>query len=436
MSKRKDDSHEFKPLLVEIEERPPNPLGRFIFWTIIAAIVFFVLWAFIGQVDVVVTARGKVIPVGEVKTIQPLNTGVIRKILITAGDSVQKGDILMEIDPSDIEPELESMSANLEQLDLEMTMRKALLAERPFQPDPKRFAPALVTVQKQIFHSTLDGRRKYIDVKNQELKQLAEQIIATEKTNEQDNFRLNIASKRLKRLANVRDVISKDEYEKAEMEKYSYENSISVAENKLEELEAGKKRILQEIEVFKEEEKSRILVEYSASQKEYTSLKGRINKAAYFNSRQQIISPVNGHVSQLHVHTIGGVVTPAEKLCSIVPANSPMEVKAQALNKDIGFVTTSMDVSIKIDAYSFQKYGTLNGVVRQVSKDSIEDPNLGDVYEVYVTPHETSLIVEGVETEINTGMTVTAEINVGKRRIIEFFIYPIIKYLDEGMSVL
>ncbi len=99
------------------------------------------------------------------------------------------------------------------------------------------------------------------------------------------------------------------------------------------------------------------------------------------------------------------------------------------------FVAKGMAASIKIDTFNFQKYGMIDGEVIQISKDSIIDEQLGMVYKMRVKPKKTSLIVEGKKIEITAGMTLTSEVNVGKRRIIEFFIYPLIKYLDEGMSV-
>lgn len=105
------------------------------------------------------------------------------------------------------------------------------------------------------------------------------------------------------------------------------------------------------------------------------------------------------------------------------------------MNKDVGFVNSGMNTAIKVDSFDFQKYGTLKGLLLQVSKDSIEDKNLGLVYEAYIRPEETRLTVDGAEVRLATGMSVTAEIMVGKRRVIEFFIYPLIKYLDEGISV-
>lgn len=112
-----------------------------------------------------------------------------------------------------------------------------------------------------------------------------------------------------------------------------------------------------------------------------------------------------------------------------------MVVKAKVLNQDVGFIEANMPVSIKVDTYNFQKYGILNGKVTLVSPNSIEDEKLGPVYEVYIEPQNTTLLVEGKEQSIKFGMTTTNEIKIGKRRIIEFFIYPLIKYMDESIKV-
>ncbi|MBU2430391.1 MAG: HlyD family secretion protein, partial [Proteobacteria bacterium] len=84
--KKKDDSHLFKPVLIEIEEKPLNPLGRTIFWIILIVILFFSIWLYVGKIDVVVSARGTVMPTGRIKQIQPLNTGIVSKINCKNGD--------------------------------------------------------------------------------------------------------------------------------------------------------------------------------------------------------------------------------------------------------------------------------------------------------------------------------------------------------------
>jgi hemolysin D len=144
---------------------------------------------------------------------------------------------------------------------------------------------------------------------------------------------------------------------------------------------------------------------------------------------------VDGYVGKLLIHTNGGVVTPAEKLMTIVPKNAPLVFKATVSNRDIGFVKKDMNVSVKINTYNFQKYGLIHGKVIHISDDAIENEKLGPVYEVLIKPEKFYLKFGGEKFYIQSGMSITAEMKVGKRRVINFFVYPLIRYLDEGMSV-
>lgn len=160
------------------------------------------------------------------------------------------------------------------------------------------------------------------------------------------------------------------------------------------------------------------------------------NKRIQIEKQKQIIkAPMDCYVNKILVHTIGGVVTPAQALLTVVPKNADLMIKAKVMNKDAGFVEAGMPVSVKIDTYNFQKYGILDGTVAVVSPNSVEDERLGPIYEVYIKPNNTTLMVEGKEQSMKFGMTTTNEIKIGKRRIIEFFIYPLIKYLDESIKV-
>ena len=160
------------------------------------------------------------------------------------------------------------------------------------------------------------------------------------------------------------------------------------------------------------------------------------NKRVQLEKQKQILkSPIDGYVNTIFTHTIGGVVTPAEKIMTIVPKDASMQIKAKVMNQDVGFIESGMPVSVKVDTYNFQKYGILDGVVTIVSPNSVKDEQLGDIYEVYIEPKNTTLLVEGKEQSIKYGMTTTNEIKIGKRRIIEFFIYPLIKYMDESIKV-
>jgi hemolysin D len=233
----------------------------------------------------------------------------------------------------------------------------------------------------------------------------------------------------------VKDLLSKDELEKAENDIRAAATQMQIETCSIEELQTEMHRVEQEIALVRKEERQRLLDEVAEKRQRLAYLQGKIERSEFLSSRQRIESPVTGHVAQLLCHTTGGVVTPAEKLATIVPLDSPLLIRALVQNKDVGFLRPSMSVSLKIDTFDFQKYGVLDGELLQISRDSIENRNLGLIYEIYVKPRQKTLLVEGKPTPISAGMSVTAEVKVGKRRMIEFFIYPLIKYLDEGISV-
>lgn len=415
------DAHEFKPTMAEIEEKPVSPLGRVVFWTVVGTMVFFVLWMCLGKVDVVVSARGMVIPEGDVKILQPLDTGVVSAIMCREGDFVKKDQVLMEIDPSITVPELESKQKNLRYLELEKMRLTATLGKGAFNPDGKDHDAEAIRTQRELYHSSVASLERQLAAKREELRSAKED-------RSHNASLLAMARDREERLKAVADIVSRNEYEKAVNDVLTYDNNVRQATHKIGQL-------THEIAYINENFKALNLKEFSDKHKTSTEIRAEIDKTTFRNQKQKILSPVDGYVSNLYFHTIGGVVTPAQKLMIVVPMSAPLTIKASVLNKDIGFIRDGMDVSVKIDTFDFQKYGILAGTVRSISKHSTEDEKLGPVYEVFVTPKETTLLVEGRRVPITSGMSLTAEIKVGKRRVIEFFIYPIIKYLDEGIKV-
>jgi len=432
---KKDDAHEFKPTMAEIEEKPANPLGRLIFWVIIASFVFFLLWTCIGRIDVVVSARGLVIPEGDVKIIQPLDTGIVSSILCREGDFVKKGQVLMEIDPSMTAPEVESKKKNLRFLELEKMRMYSALGKKGFNPDSKTHDKETIKIQRELYVSSTASLEKQLEGKKAELNRVEKEIESVKKERIHNTSLMNIASDKEKRLRSVIDIIVMSEYDKITNDILTYSNNIEQSEHKLEQLEHQRQQIISETAFINENFKTASLKDFSDKHRQSTEIKAEIEKTAFMNEKQKILSPVEGHISNLYFHTIGGVVTPAQKLMALVPAEAPLVIKALVLNKDIGFVKEAMPVLIKIDAFDFQKYGILNGVVRNVAKHSTEDEKLGPVYEVFINLSQTQLMVEGRMTPVASGMSLSAEIKVGKRRIIEFFVYPLIKYLDEGIKV-
>ena len=428
-----DDAHEFKPVLSEIEEAPVSPLGRFTFWIIISIMLVTVLWLTIGKVDIVVSARGMVIADGESKIVQPLDTGVISNILVKEGDFVKKGQILMEIDPATTEPELESVQKNLKDTLIEIDRLKATASGNNFSTGTEESETALI--QQSLYNSSIAAKQNQIEVKKLELLKIQDELNASKSELTTKQQILDSTLDKEKRMKNVLDIIAYDEYQNVVNEVKNLKSEVTKLKYKISELNSQKIQTLKEINAIEEEFKAANLEKLADKTKAANELQANADLIIFKNTKQKITSPCDGYVDKLFIHTLGGVVTPAQELFAITPSDTPILVKATVLNQDIGFVKENMPVSIKIDTFNFQKYGLIDGEVKTVSKNSINDENLGPVYEVYITPLTQTLKVEGKYESIRTGMGLTAEINIGKRRIIEFFIYPLIKYLDEGMSV-
>ena len=148
---------------------------------------------------------------------------------------------------------------------------------------------------------------------------------------------------------------------------------------------------------------------------------------------QKLTAPVAGKVHQLAVHTIGGVVTPAQELMHIVPIAGNLEVEAWLPNKDIGFVEDGQPAVLKVETFPFTLYGTIDAEVINVSNDATPDERLGLVYAMRVKMHQTTMQVKEKIVNLSPGMAVTVEVNMGKRRLIEFLLSPLLKYKNEAM---
>ena len=430
--KIKDDSYEFKPVIIEIEDTPQNPLGRTILYIVLSLIIFTFLWLFIAKIDIVVSSQGKVIPNGEIKILKPLESGVVSKILVKEGDKVLKGDTLMSIDPSVTTVNLQTKENELNNLNMSIIRLRALGNESNLTNEELNLLSNselnLFLNQKNSYDNSINQYKFSIEELNFNIESSKDEIIRL-------NNLLNKNQNRLNRLEKVKDIISLKEYDELQKEVYDLTSKLNIAKNNktaaINKLNATK----EELEVFKQNSKGKFLDELITKQKEANLIKAEIN-AYLFQSKQQLIkSPVDGYVGKLLVNTESGVVNSGEALITIIPANEPLIIKATTLNKDIGFLKEGQKVAIKIDTFNFQKYGKLDGELIHIANDAIEDEKLGIVYEIKVKPLKTTLNIDGEIKNIEPGMSVIAEVKVGKRRVIELFIYPIIKYLDEGLSV-
>ena len=196
-----------------------------------------------------------------------------------------------------------------------------------------------------------------------------------------------------------------------------------------------------------------LLNDLAKAEQKAAGLRQDIIKAAQRTSLQTLTAPVDGVVQQLSIHTIGGVVTPAQTLMIVVPVDNKLEIEAMISNRDIGFVAVNQDAAIKVDAFNFTRYGLLHGKILSVSQDAIvrdrPDKSVDEsqgaetsssepkgqelIYSARVSLDRTQLNIENKRVNLSPGMAATVEIKTGSRRIISYLLSPLVRYKHESL---
>lgn len=423
--------------MLEVVDSPPSPLGRGILFTITVFFLIALTWSIVGEVDIIATAQGKVIPSGKVKVIQPLETGVVRTIHVHDGQIVNAGDILIELDPTDAAADATRLAHELMTARVNIARMEALLFDKPMDAFfPPEDAPQdLVARNRRHLESALSERNARLDAIDNEVLQRRAEIRTTQ-----------VEMKRLKMiLPNVRERVEKRrellekgytprlDFLELEQELIDTEQQLLSADSKLNELQAALRATSSRRDQLIAEDRRTLQDQLAEVTAQADSLEQELIKARDRNRLQTLKAPVDGMVQQLAVHTEGGVVTPAQELLTIVPAGDSIEIEAMVLNKDIGFVRDGQDAEIKVESFPFTKYGTIRGDVKTVSRDAILDENQGWVYPARFNLWETEIVVGNKYVTLSPGMNVTVEVKTGKRKMIQYLLAPLQEYQSESL---
>jgi hemolysin D len=447
---------DFLPAALEITERPASPAGRTIAATIIAFFCLALGWAFWGEVDIVAMAPGKIIPSGRTKTIQPLEIGVVRAIRVQDGQSVRAGDVLIELDPTTSSAEREHLSSDLIASQLDAARLRAALAETDdlltgFHPPAGASTMQIALHRQFLLNQNAEQHAKLATLDRQRAQREAERATVAASIGKLDaTIPLLRQRVEVRKYLNDREFGSKLTYLEALQDLTEHEQELIVEKSKYREAEAAHAAII-ETRIQAEAEYRRTLFgELAIAEQKAAGLAQDLIKAEQRSQLQIMTSPVDGVVQQLQVTTIGGVVTPAQQLMVVVPADSRLEVEAMVQNRDIGFVAAGQPAEIKIDTFNFTKYGLLHGTVMTVSQDAIaRDKAVGDkdkalagnsqpagqelVYAARISLDSTQMQIEDKMVNLGPGMAVMVEIKTGSRRLIEYILSPLLRYKQETL---
>jgi membrane fusion protein, hemolysin D len=448
----------FLPAALEIVETPVTPFAGAIGGCIIALFCIALAWAAFGKIDIVATASGRIIPSGRTKVIQPFETGVVRAIYVRDGQAVKAGDSLIELDSTMNEAELKHFRSDLMSAELDVARLNAALSDDPEKSfvAPTAASPDEVATQRQFLGRQVEEQRaKRAALERQRAQKEAELGTATASIRKLDAM-LPILEQRveIRQQLYAHETGSKVNYLEIMQAFVETQQEMFVQRSRADEAKAALAALIESEQQSRAEFQRTLYGELTEAKRKAAGLREDVVKATQRKDLQSLASPVDGVVQQLAVHTVGGVVTPAQSLLAVVPAESGLEIDALVKNRDIGFVHVGQEAAIKIDTFDFTRYGLLHGRVTSLSQDAIikEDPLSKDdgrsvaapsagsepkgkelVYAARISLDRTDMQINQNLIRLSPGMAVTIEIKTGSRSVLSYLLSPLLRYEHESL---
>lgn len=396
--KDKELKYDFMPSLLEIIERPAHKAGTVIILGVFTLLIAAIVWACLSEIDVVITSSGSIQPVGNLNVVQSYANGSVKSINITEGDYVEKDDVLIELDT-------QSLDIDVEQLD---SQKKILVA------------------QQKIYTKIKDGEKLSeikIDDYDDELKPYIQSIWDNDKSyhNTLDNLEKD------KENADLNHQIAQIQLE--EYEANGTEREAEMQELMVQQYELAKEQADVKIKDTKTQYSSQVNSKLSEISGQLDEIETNLEKYSLSKDYQYITAPVSGHINSINVNTIGAAVTSAQELVTIVPDNTPVEMVCYVKNMDIADVEIGMEAEIKLEAYPYNKYGTVKGKVKYISPSAFVSEQIGSVYLVKI-----EITDKHDDIDIISGLSGSVEIKTDKRTVIDYFLEPIMKVFAESLK--
>ena len=437
---RTRDETEFLASALALQHTPVPPAPRKAIWLLTGFSVLALLWACLGKLDIVASAPGKVVVSGNTKSLQALDTASVREIHVREGDAVTAGQLLLVLDPTEPAADAQRIASDLDAARMQSQRARAVLdaiqsGRAPVVGDVASLPVARqqeLSVQAsalyQEFHAKLARLQADIDKRQAELQSTRTLVHKLEST-------LPYAEARARdyKQLSERNFMSRHAWMEKEQQRLEQEGELATQRSRESEIEAALRESREQRNALITETRRQLLDNWLEGRQKSAALEQELIKARSRLELTQLRAPIDGTVQQLAVHTIGGVVTPAQVLMLLVPRQHTVEVEALLENKDAGFVHPGQAAEVKLEAFPFTRHGTLHGTVAHVSKDAVSDEKRGLMYLARIRLDKDTLMVNGRPEMAAPGMAATAEIKTGQRTVIDYFLSPVIQYKDESL---
>lgn len=448
---RSAEERAFLAPAMSLQETPPHPAPRLAAWLLCALFASAVCWACIGQLDVVSVAAGRIIVGERSKVVQSPEPGVVRMIHVRDGDRVESGQLLIELDPTRVDADATRVTEE-RRAALGAALRARALLESADSPRPPRLKAPDDADWRGIDEAALAAQ---LDSEWHEHRSRLDRLEAEQQRRQAELATARAVVAKLEAtlpLAQRRDAdfeqlmrqgfVSTHAGQDRARERIELERDLATARARIREAEAALAEALRGRSAYRAEIR-RVWHDRAAQGRlQLAELAQERTKASQRRDQTRLVAPVAGTVQQLAVHTTGGVVTPAQPLMVIVPDTSdgPLVAEVSFENKDIGFIRDGQAAEVKLETFSYTRYGTIPAVVQWVTADAVIQPTASEagrpgeaVFPGRLLLAHHSLDVDGRTVRLTPGMNLTAEVKIGRRRVIDYLLSPLQQKTSESL---
>jgi hemolysin D len=436
---------DFHPPAIALLETPASPTVHGFIFTLIALVVAFLIFATLGRLETVAEATGEVVSSGRSKVIQPFEQAVVRVIRVHDGQRVAHGDVLIEFDDSQATSDLANYSLQLRTARwtarraralAELALHQGIPISDAFERRPDDDAMDY-QANRELVSRTITGTRKHLAELNDDIAAKSAELSAAREGAERYAQTLPLLKHRVEQRQSLVADGYQTEFDQSELRQQliEMEKDYSAQQAKSEEAAWALKGAGEEAQRTTQEFVAQELGQLEDAQKTISEQTRNVSASTLSLERLTVRAPIDGIVQQLAVHTVGGVVTPAEQLMLIAPLGSKdLEISANIQNRDIAFVRVGQRVRIKVETYDFTRYGTIDGRVESVSGDAAKDEKSGLLYPVQISLADPAIRAGNKVLPLRPGMGVTAEVVTGSRTIAEYLMSPLRRTIDESLK--
>jgi len=420
--------------------RAPLGMARWTLYLLLALVAVLLAWAFLGQLDIVASAQGKLVPATQIKIVQPAEAGIVKAILVSEGDAVRKDQVLIRMDAVLSEADSLSVESDYQSHRLSLRRIEAELSGAPLQRLPDDPEPVYSQVSAHYKANRLALEAAVSEAASQ-MKRADHEMVAAQQ----------IHSK----LAQILPHYQSQEEAFAELAEKGFSGKILAADKARERIEKEQDLRTQQAQILAaqatiDQARKRIQQLQADYQQRLQAERMQVNsrlqqlaqeraKLAHRAGMLELRAPQDGIIKNLATHTVGSVVSQGSILMTLVPVSESLLAEVWVRNDDIGFVSPGQPVRIKLAAFPFQKYGMLEGRITQVSADAAEEmarQNPGQAgqlfYKARITLLSPHLVSDEKRHRLAPGMQVTAEITLGRRSVMEYLVSPVSRAFQQA----